>query len=129
MLANNDLANAISNIDVPMVALDKNLRIRFLNPRGHEIFSLNQSGVGRPITELGSTVAIAGPDKMVSDAITNMTTKEQDVAGRSGVWHSVRVRPYKTSGVIVEGVVLTLMNIDELKGLAANQVSTAWNNY
>ena len=118
ILANNDLANVISNIDVPMIVLDKNLRIRFLTPRAQEILCLKQSDVGRPLTELKSPVVFPGLQEMILNAITNSITGDQDIADSFGVWRSVRVRPYITSANAVEGAVLTLMDIDDLKGQA-----------
>src|ERR1700690_2721949 len=115
VLANKDLANLISNIDVPMIVLDENLHIRFLTPRARELLCLEQSDVGRPITELESPVVFPGLQEMVLNAITNLTTKEQNIGDSLGVLHCVRVRPYITEANVAEGAVLTLMDIDDLK--------------
>jgi PAS domain S-box-containing protein len=118
LLANNELANVVLNVDVPMVILDKKLRVRFLTPRAEEILNLVSSDIGRKIEELGSTSVLAGLETMISGVITSTKAMEQNVVDSRGVWHSLRVRPYKTSGNTVEGAVLTLVNIDELKGQA-----------
>jgi PAS domain S-box-containing protein len=118
ILANNDLANVIINVDVPMVILDKKLRIRFLTPRAEEILNVMPSDVGRSIADLKSATVLAGLETVISDVITSMKTREQNVADSRGAWHSLRVRPYKTHGKAAEGAVLTLANIDDPKGQA-----------
>jgi PAS domain S-box-containing protein len=118
LLANNDLANVILSVDVSMVVLDKKLRIRFLTPRAEEILNLVPSDVGRTIAELESASVLTGLKTMISGVITTMKTMEQNVVDSRGVWHSLRVRPYKTSADTAEGAVLTLVNIDDMKGQA-----------
>jgi PAS domain S-box-containing protein len=115
MLANSDLSNVISNVGIPMVILDRGLRIRRFTPSAERVLNLIPADVGRPLTDLRSSVDFARIESLISDAITTMTTKEEDVTDRRGVWYSLRVRPYRSLSNTIEGAVLTMVNIDVLK--------------
>ena len=118
--ANSDLVNVIENVHVPMVILGSDLRIRRFTASAEDVLSLIPADVGRPITDLRSALEFEGLGEMVSDAIRTETMKSRDVKDRKGKWHSLRVRPYRTSGDEVEGAVLSLIDIDELKATLAD---------
>src|SRR5487761_182155 len=117
--ANNDVNNMISNIMLPMVILGNDLRIRRFTPGAEKVFSLIPGDVGRPITDLRPAIDFPDLDKFVSEAIEKAIDRRQEVTDRRGRWYSLLVRPYKTAENRVEGAVLTLMDIDELKSEAA----------
>lgn len=118
-LSNNDLNNVIANVNIPILILGSDLRIRRLNPSAEATFSLIPADVGRPITDLRSTLDFPGLEALVSESIQNSAVKEQEVQNRQGRWHFLRVRPYKTADDRVEGAVITLVDINAVKAEAA----------
>jgi two-component system, chemotaxis family, CheB/CheR fusion protein len=117
--ANSDLMNVIENVHVPMVILGSDLRIRRFTASAENVLSLIPADVGRPITDLRSALEFEDLGEMVSDAIRSETMKSRDVKDRHGKWHSLRVRPYRASGDKIEGAVMSLIDIDELKSEVA----------
>ncbi|HEV2176359.1 MAG TPA: PAS domain S-box protein [Terriglobia bacterium] len=113
--SNNDLSNVIANVTVPILILGSDLRIRRFTPAAGAVLSLIPADVGRPISDLRSTLDFPGLETMVSEAIESMGVKEREVQDRRGRWHSLRARPYKTSENRVEGAIITLIDINEVK--------------
>ena len=124
-IANNDLNNVIANVNIPIVILGSDLRIRRLNPSAETVLNLIPADVGRPITDLRPGLDFPGLEAMVSDSIASMAVKEREVQDRQGRWHSLRVRPYKTSENRVEGAVITLVDITDVKAEAIGARSYA----
>ena len=47
--------------------------------------------------------------------IDSLKLQDHEVQDRDGRWHSLRIRPYRTSENKIEGAVLVLLDIDEIK--------------
>ncbi len=116
--AADDLLNIISNMTVPTLILGADLCIRSFTPKAGIILNLNSSDVGRPITDLHSALDFSGLEEMAQDAIATISTREREVLDRHGRWHSLRVRPYKTTQGKIEGAVVSLVDIHALKSQA-----------
>ncbi|HLY63265.1 MAG TPA: PAS domain S-box protein [Terriglobia bacterium] len=116
--SNNDLNNIIANVHIPILILGSDLRIRRLNPSAEAMFNLINSGNGRPITDLRSTLDSPDLEGMISDSFRTGAAKEQEVQDRQGRWHTLRVRPYKTNDSRIEEAVVTLVDISKVKGEA-----------
>ncbi|MBZ5515228.1 MAG: PAS domain-containing protein [Acidobacteriia bacterium] len=112
---NNDLNNLIDSINVPVVMLSKDLRVRRFTPLAEKVLNLIPTDLGRPITDLKPNIEVPNLEKLVAESIDTVSLKEQDVQDRHGHWYSLRVRPYKTAENVIDGVVMTLMDIDALK--------------
>jgi two-component system CheB/CheR fusion protein len=52
---------------------------------------------------------------MIRDVIESLANREREVRDRKGHTYSLRVRPYRTTDNKIDGAVVTLMDIDELK--------------
>ena len=64
---------------------------------------------------------------VIAEVIDNMRECEREVRGKDGRWHSLRVRPYLTLDNKVDGAVLVLVDITDLK--RAEQTITAGRDY
>ena len=113
--ANNDLVNLLASVDIPIVMLDASLRIRRFNPGAQRTLHLIPADVGRPIGDLKSTIAVDDLDKHIAAVIDNLEVKEMEVKDHHGHWYLLRVRPYKTTENKIEGAVLVLIDINQLK--------------
>jgi len=114
-VSNHDLNNVIANINIPILILGSDLRIRRMNSSAEAMLKLIPADVGRPITDLRSTVDFSGLEALVSDSIQSAAVREREVQDHRGLWHSLRVRPYKTSENRIEGAVITLVDITAVK--------------
>lgn len=110
-----DLVNLFSSVDIPIVMLSDDLRIRRFTPRAQKVLNIIPGDVGRPITDLKFNFTLPDLAIMISDVLESLTTRECDVQDIDGRWYSLRIRPYKTTDNRIDGVVLTLLDIDVIK--------------
>jgi len=113
--ANNDLSNLVSSINIPVVMLSKDLRVRRFTPLAEKVLNLIPTDINRPITDLKPNIEVANLQQLVLESIESASLKEQEVQDRRGHWYLLRIRPYATSENLIEGAVLTLVDIDALK--------------
>jgi two-component system CheB/CheR fusion protein len=113
--ANTDLVNLLSSVNIAMVMLGRDLRIRRVTPGGGKRFGFRLTDVGRPITNIRPNIDVPDLEQMISEVINTVSVKERDVQDREGHWYSLRILPYKTLEDTIEGAVLTLVDINDLK--------------
>jgi two-component system, chemotaxis family, CheB/CheR fusion protein len=111
MQINSDLINVLSSIHLPIVMLDNSLTIRRATPTARETLSINESDIGRRITDLRSNVQIPDLEKIVRNVIDSLSVDEREVQDKQGHWYSLRIRPYRTTDNKIDEAVLTLVDI------------------
>jgi len=114
-LVNSDLSNLLTSIEVGVVILDGNMRIRRANAAAQRLLSLLPTDVGRPIADMKTTLVIDQLDQMIASVIDNLEVRETTVQDRGGRWYSLRIRPYKTLDNKIEGAVIVIIDVDQLR--------------
>jgi two-component system CheB/CheR fusion protein len=117
--ANNDLSNLISSTQIPIVMVGADLSVRKFTPPAEKIMRLIPSDVGRAITDINLEISPAKLEEWITDVIDNVRIKEVEVQDRSGCWYELVIRPYKTLDNKIDGAVLAMIDIDDLKRNAA----------
>ena len=112
---NNDLHNLLAAINIPIVMVGPDLRIRRFTTIAEKLLNLIPADVGRPLTDINLHVEVPDPAKLVSEVIDTLQTREVEVKDRKNRWWSVRVRPYKTTDNKIDGAVIALLDVDLLK--------------
>jgi two-component system CheB/CheR fusion protein len=115
--ANNDLLNLLGQVDIPVVMVSNDLRIRRFSPPAKQILNLLPSDVGRRLGQIRPNLDLQDMEPIVRKVIDLTTPQEREVCTREGVWHMLHVRPYETWDHKIEGAVISLQNIDALKRL------------
>jgi len=118
-LANSDLVNLLGNVQMPVIMVDNDLRIRRYTPMAVRMLNLIPSDLGRPIGDIKPNFKIDSLEPMISLAIDTVTGSEQEVEDFQGRWHHMRVRPYKNLDNKIDGAVITFVDIDVVKRWAA----------
>ena len=113
--ANTDLVNLLSSVNIAMVMLGRDLRIRRVTPGGGQRFGFLLTDVGRPIANIRPNIDVPDLEQMILEVINTVSVREREVQDRKGHWYSLRILPYKTLEDTVEGAVLTLVDINDLK--------------
>jgi two-component system CheB/CheR fusion protein len=113
--ANNDLLNLLASVDLPIVMLDSDLRIRRFNPGAQRTLNLIPSDTGRSIRDLKLTLDLDDLDEMIAGVIDTLEVRELEVRDRNRRTYLLRIRPYKTADNKIDGAVLVLIDIDQLK--------------
>ena len=116
----NDLANLLSNVHIPLITLDNDLRVRRITPMAQKVANVVPSDVGRRITETKLDVNVPGLENLVLSAIKTSSTVEREIQDQNGHWYSLEVRSFRTSENKQDGVVLTLFDIDGQKRVENN---------
>jgi chemotaxis methyl-accepting protein methylase len=112
---NNDLLNLLRSVNIPVVMVGRDLRIRRFTPAAQMTLKLIPSEVGRLITDLHSDIRIPDLENQIHHVIDSLTTKEIEVQDKTGRWYSVRIRPYETVDNKISGAILILFDIEESK--------------
>ena len=113
--SNNDLTNLLASVQMPIVMLGPDLRVRRFTPAAEKLLSLVPADIGRPITEIKVDVGGGDIEQMALDVIETISTRETEVQDRRGRWYSLRVRPYRTLDNKIEGVVVMFVDVDTIK--------------
>ncbi len=114
-LLNNDLVNLIGSVDIGILMLGTDLRIRRFTPAAQRVMNLIPGDVGRPLSDIKSNLHHLSLEDMINEVIDTMNAKELEVQDHLGRWYSMRIRPYKTLDNKIDGAVVVLVDINDLK--------------
>ena len=112
--ANNDMNNLLAGTGIGTVFVDHKLRILRYTPAASVIINLILSDVGRPVAHIVSN--LVGYDRLVADVqsvLSSLQPKEVNVQTTDGKWHTMRILPYRTLDNVIEGAVITFVDITE----------------
>ncbi len=110
-----DLNNVLTGVDIPVLVLDSGLRIRRFTPPAETLFNLIGEDAGRPFSQIQSNIELADWTPLFAEVTKNLRIVEREVRDRNGRWYALRMRPYKTAGNRVDGVLIALLDIDSVK--------------
>ena len=116
--ANNDNNNLLAGTGIGTVFVDHQLRIMRYTPPAGKLINLIESDVGRPVAHVVSN--LAGYDRLTADiesVLDTLLPKEVEVRTDSGDAYLMRILPYRTMNNVIEGAVITFVEITELKKL------------
>ncbi len=112
---NNDLNNLLASVNIPIIILGPDLRIRRFTALTEKVLNLIPTDVGRPISDIKPNILIENFETIVSEVIDSLMVKEFEVQDKQGHWYSMRLRPYKTMENKIDGVIIAFIDIDMLK--------------
>jgi len=112
---NDDLLNLLSSINVPVVMLGRDLRIRRFTPTAEKALHLIPTDVGRSITDLKLNIEVPDLAKLISEVIDSLSATELEVKDKEGGLFHLRIRPYKTMDNRIGGAVLVWVDITGMR--------------
>lgn len=118
----NDLQNLLSNINIPILMLEKDLRIRRFTKTSAHLFNLIPTDTGRFFTDIKHNLNIDNLEQHILDVINTLILYNQEVQDVEGHWYDLRIRPYRTLDDRIEGAVVVLVDIDALKESSTNNL-------
>jgi two-component system CheB/CheR fusion protein len=110
-----DLNNLLGSTHIATLMLGSDLRLRRFTPMAETLLKLSPADKGRLLGELQSPLLPADLGSAVPAVLESLTPHEREVRDGDGRWFQLRLRPYKTQDQRIDGAVLTLLDIDELK--------------
>lgn len=112
--SNNDISNLLKNTNIGIIFLDKELRIRRFTPALKEQFDLEESDIGRPISNFTNSFSLDLNAELES-LFTEEHAIEKEVEDHKGNTFLMRILPYWTSDKEIDGAVISFINLNELK--------------
>jgi two-component system, chemotaxis family, CheB/CheR fusion protein len=110
-----DLVNLLSSTTIPILMLDQDLCIRRMTSAAERLFNVRPVDIGRPIGDIRMRLSIDNLEPLVRRVMETLNAQEQELQDRDGRWHLLRVRPYRTADNRIEGAVLALIDIDQVR--------------
>jgi two-component system CheB/CheR fusion protein len=112
---NNDLVNLLSGVNIPIVIVTRDLRIRRMTPLAEKVFNLIPTDIGRPISDIKPNLDIPELSQTIVQVIEALTPYESEVQDSKHHWYSMRIRPYVTLDNMIDGASIVLLDIDAVK--------------
>lgn len=119
-LAQGDMTNLLNSTDIAILFLDHDLNVRRYTERASKIINLRETDIGRPLSDI--TTSLQYPS-LHQDALNTMRTlafSEKQIQTTDERWFSVRVMPYRRLDNVIDGAVITFVDITATKELEAH---------
>jgi two-component system, chemotaxis family, CheB/CheR fusion protein len=113
--ANNDMNNLLAGTGIATVFVDHQLRILRFTPTATRLINLILTDVGRPVGHIVSN--LKGYDRLTADVkavLDTLIPKQAQVESAEGRCYTMRILPYRTLDNVIEGAVITFVDITEM---------------
>jgi two-component system CheB/CheR fusion protein len=121
---NNDMKNLLNSTDIATLFLDKDLNIRRYTNQATKIFKLIKGDVGRPFTDLVSDLIYPGLAEDSLEVLRTLVFIEKQIPTKDERWFSIRIMPYRTYDDRIDGLVITFVNLFNLKQMEVKLYET-----
>ena len=112
--ANDDMHNLLNSTQIATIFLDTHLRVKRYTNQAQGFVRLIQSDIGRPLGDLATNLKYAGLVEDCGEVLRTLSTKSMEVQTDDGRWQLMRVMPYRTTENVIDGVVITLVDISRI---------------
>ena len=121
---NSDLINLLDSVQIAIVMVTNDLRIRRFTPMAERVLNLMRGDVGRPISDIKPNIDCENLETQISEAIDTISIRQSECRDRNGKRYSLRIRPYKNLENRIDGAVIALFEVQQGRSepLAANTV-------
>ncbi|WNH07763.1 PAS domain-containing protein [Thalassobellus suaedae] len=117
-LAYDDMNNLLASTEIGTIFLDDKLKIKRFTPSMSKIINLIQNDIGRPLEHLSSNINYDTLVADVKNVLAKLTSFTTSVKSHDGIWYQMQIMPYRTAQNVIEGVVITFVDITVEKTLA-----------
>jgi two-component system, chemotaxis family, CheB/CheR fusion protein len=113
---NSDLKNLLDSTEIATIFLDNDLRIKSFTPGMTDIFQLRDTDRGRPVADFATTLNYARSVDDTRMVLRKLSVVEKEVRLKDKrMTFLMRIRPYRTVDNVIDGVVVTFVDISERK--------------
>ncbi|MTW20194.1 chemotaxis protein CheB [Allochromatium palmeri] len=114
--ANNDMNNLLAGTGVATLFVDHQLRITRFTPTATHLIKLIKTDIGRSVGDIVSNLVNYTDLMQDTLAVLNtLVTCEHEVQTLQGDWYLMRIGPYRTLDNVIEGAVITFVDISNRK--------------
>lgn len=111
----NDLTNLLSSSNIPVVMVGPDLRIRRVTPAAKRAMNVMPTDLGRLLGDIKLSAVTPDIDEIIHNVIENVQPVEREVRDRDGRYCIMRVYPYRTADSRIDGAVILLVDVDQLR--------------
>lgn len=112
---NADLQNLLESTRIATIFLDRALRLRRFTPVAGTLFRLVDGDIGRPVAEIASIASEIDLAPLATGVLADLRTVEREIDLPGGLHMMMRALPYRGNEDRIDGVVLTFVDISEIK--------------
>ncbi len=116
---NHDMKHLLDSTEIATVFLDNQLNVRRFTAHISHIFKLISSDVGRPLSDIATNLDYIELEDDVKKVLKSLVFIEKDITASEERWFKVRIMPYRTQENVIDGVVITFIDISKAKNLEA----------
>ena len=117
--ARNDMTNLLNSTEIATVFLDNEMKLRRFTTHATHLFKLIPKDVGRPLSDIVTDLDYPHLQDDAMAVLTTLVFSEKEVGTRDGRWYRVRIMPYRTQDNVIDGVVVTFIDITAIKQFEA----------
>ena len=122
---NNDLTNLLNSVNLPLVLVGADLSVRRFNPQAATVLGFMANDIGRPVPRLKLKIDVNYLEQMMLDVMQQVQPRQFELQDNQGRWCNFRVTPYRTMDNRIDGVVLSVVDIDDLRKKENSRGKTA----
>jgi len=116
-LAQSDLKNLLNSTNIAMLFLDQRLNVRRFTEGASKIINLRESDIGRPLSHLTTSLQYPQLHEDALETLRTLVFSEKQIMSTDQRWFSVRIMPYRRLDNVIDGAVLTFVDITATKQL------------
>ncbi|GAB3759133.1 chemotaxis protein CheB [Ramlibacter monticola] len=117
---NDDMSNLVTCSGMLTVVLGVDSRIRRFTPAAGKLFGLLAGDIGRPLGQLKTALEPLDMDALVAEVVASVQPQEREIHGPDDRTYQLRIHPYRTTDNRIDGVVLVLFDIEDLRRAQAS---------
>lgn len=117
--AQNDMINLLNSTEIATIFLDNEMKLRRFTTHATHLFKLIPGDVGRSLSDIVSDLDYPRLRDDAQGVLATLIFCEKTVSTVDGRWYRVRIMPYRTQDNMINGVVITFIDITETKRLEA----------
>jgi two-component system CheB/CheR fusion protein len=116
-LAQSDLKNLLNSTQIATLFLDGALNVRRFTEQAKRVINLRDGDIGRPLTDLTTALDYPTLPEDIARVLQTLEFRERAIKTNDGRWFSVRIMPYRTHDNVIDGSVITFVDITVAKTL------------
>ncbi|OAI10107.1 chemotaxis protein CheB [Methylomonas lenta] len=116
---NNDMKNLLDSMEIATVFLDNQLKIRRFTSYATHLFKLIPGDLGRQLSDIVTDLDYPQFMADIQKVAQTLAFIDQQIKTFDNRWFKVRIMPYRTQDNVIDGVVITFVDICEIKQLEA----------
>jgi two-component system CheB/CheR fusion protein len=107
------MKNLFNSTEIATIFLDKEMNIRNFTPEASTLIKIRKSDVGRPIGDIATNIKYKYLESDIKQVLDRLIMKEEEIQTNDGNWYLMRIVPYRTSEDVIDGVVVTFVDINQ----------------